>query len=149
MLNIKNLYSEVDNNVERLILLHQELIKIESVNSGYMPTGNETEVAEFCSNWLKQYGIESNILSRVPERGNLVSEKDLSEAIKNNKIKGVAIDVFSKEPAEQNILFGLDNVILTTHIAASTDEAQIIVAEMIANQFVDYFLNNKINNSVT
>ena len=59
MLNIKNLYSEVDNNVERLILLHQELIKIESVNSGYMPTGNETEFAEFCSNWLKQYGIES------------------------------------------------------------------------------------------
>ena len=82
MLNIKNLYSEVDNNVERLILLHQELIKIESVNSGYMPTGNETEVADFCSDWLKQYGIESNILSRVPERGNLISEYPYSSGNK-------------------------------------------------------------------
>ena len=82
MLNIKNLNSEVDNNVERLILLHQELIKIESVNSGYMPTGNETEVADFCSDWLKQYGIESNILSRVPERGNLISEYPYSSGNK-------------------------------------------------------------------
>ena len=52
------------------------------------------------------------------------------------------------EPAKKNILFGLENVLLTPHIAASTVESQIIVAEMIANQFVDYFLNNKINNSV-
>ena len=43
----------------------------------------------------------------------------------------------------------LDNIILTPHIAASTDEAQIIVAEMIANQFCDYFKNNNIVNSIT
>ena len=81
-------------------------------------------------------------------RGNLVSETDLSEAIKNETIKGAAIDVFADEPAKDNILFGLDNVILTPHIAASTSEAQIIVAEMVANQFVDYFLKDKINNAV-
>ncbi|MDC6447822.1 hydroxyacid dehydrogenase [Alphaproteobacteria bacterium] len=81
-------------------------------------------------------------------RGNLVSEKDLSEAIKNKTIKGAAIDVFTDEPAKNNALFGLDNVILTPHIAASTSEAQIIVAEMVANQFVDYFLRNKVKNIV-
>ena len=82
-------------------------------------------------------------------RGNLVSEVDLCEAIKTNKIGGAAIDVFETEPATNNILFGLENVLLTPHIAASTSEAQIIVAEMVANQFVDYFLNNEVINEVT
>ena len=82
-------------------------------------------------------------------RGNLVSEVDLCDAIKANKIGGAAIDVFETEPATNNTLFGLENVLLTPHIAASTSEAQIIVAEMVANQFVEYFLNNKVVNEVT
>ena len=81
-------------------------------------------------------------------RGNLVSELDLCEAIKINKIAGAAIDVFESEPATNNNLFGLENVLLTPHIAASTAESQIVVAEMVANQFVDYFVNNKITNEV-
>jgi len=92
--------------------------------------------------------MKNNVLIINTARGNLVSEIDLSDAIKNNKIGGVALDVFATEPAKDNILFGLENVLLTPHIAASTEEAQVIVAEMVANQFVDYFLNNKINNSV-
>jgi len=92
--------------------------------------------------------MKSNALIINTARGNLVSEADLYEALKNDKIKGAALDVFENEPANKNILFGLENIILTPHIAASTSEAQIIVAEMIANQFVDYFLNNKVNNSV-
>ena len=93
--------------------------------------------------------MKKNAIIINTARGNLVSETDLSEAIKNKTIKGAAIDVFADEPAKDNILFGLDNVILTPHIAASTSEAQIIVAEMVANQFVDYFLRDKINNAVT
>ena len=60
-------------------------------------------------------------------RGNLVSETDLSEAIKNKTIKGAAIDVFADEPAKDNILFGLDNVILTPHIAASTVKHKLLL----------------------
>ena len=92
--------------------------------------------------------MKKNVLIINTARGNLVSEIDLKDAIKNNTIGGVALDVFEEEPAKNNILFGLDNVLLTPHIAASTAEAQIIVAEMIANQFVDFFLKNKISNSV-
>ena len=92
--------------------------------------------------------MKKNVLIINTARGNLVSETDLKDAIKNNTIGGVALDVFEEEPAKNNILFGLDNVLLTPHIAASTAEAQIIVAEMIANQFVDFFLKNKVNNSV-
>ena len=82
-------------------------------------------------------------------RGNLVSEIDLYEAIRDKKISGAAIDVFETEPAVNNNLFGQENVILTPHIAASTSEAQVIVAEMVANQFVDYFLTNRVTNAVT
>ena len=92
--------------------------------------------------------MKKNVLIINTARGNLVSEIDLKDAIKNNRIGGVALDVFEEEPAKNNILFGLENVLLTPHIAASTAEAQIIVAEMIANQFVDFFLKNKISNSV-
>ncbi len=92
--------------------------------------------------------MKNNVLIINTARGNLVSEIDLNDAIKNKTIGGVALDVFEEEPAKNNILFGLENVLLTPHIAASTAEAQIIVAEMIANQFVDFFLKNKVNNSV-
>ena len=79
-------------------------------------------------------------------RGNIVDEKDLNDALNENLIAGVAIDVFSKEPAKENILFKNPKAILTPHIAASTTEASIVVAEMIANQISDYLLNGvKIN----
>jgi len=79
-------------------------------------------------------------------RGNIVDEKDLNEALNENLIAGAAVDVFSKEPAKENILFNNPKVILTPHIAASTTEASIVVAEMAANQISDFLLNGtKIN----
>jgi len=79
-------------------------------------------------------------------RGNIVDEKDLNEALNDNLIAGAAVDVFSKEPAKENILFNNPKVILTPHIAASTTEASIVVAEMAANQISDFLLKGiKIN----
>ncbi len=79
-------------------------------------------------------------------RGNIVDEKDLNDALNENLIAGAAIDVYSKEPAKENILFKNPKAILTPHIAASTSEASIVVAEMIANQISNFLLNgNKVN----
>jgi len=79
-------------------------------------------------------------------RGNIVDEKDLNEALNEDLIAGAAVDVFSKEPAKENILFNNPKVILTPHIAASTTEASIVVAEMAANQISDFLLKGtKIN----
>ena len=79
-------------------------------------------------------------------RGNIVDEKDLNDALNENLIAGAAVDVFSKEPANENILFNNSKVILTPHIAASTTEASIVVAEMAANQISDFLLKGlKIN----
>ncbi len=79
-------------------------------------------------------------------RGNIIDEKDLNDALNENLIAGAAVDVFSKEPTKENILFNNQKVILTPHIAASTTEASIVVAEMVANQISDFLLNGvKIN----
>ena len=79
-------------------------------------------------------------------RGNIVDEKDLNEALNEDLIAGAAVDVFSKEPAKENILFNNPKAILTPHVAASTAEASIVVAEMAANQISDFLLKGtKIN----
>ena len=81
-------------------------------------------------------------------RGNIVDEKDLNEALNENLIAGAGIDVFSKEPAKENILFNNPKTVLTPHIAASTSEASIVVAEMVANQISDFLLNGVKKNTV-
>ena len=93
--------------------------------------------------------MKKNCILVNTARGGLINEADLIQALKNNLIKGAALDVFKKEPLQESELFNLENIILTPHIAASTDEAQIVVAEMVANQFCEYFKNNNIVNSIT
>ncbi|OYT27440.1 MAG: hypothetical protein B6U97_01585 [Candidatus Altiarchaeales archaeon ex4484_96] len=72
-------------------------------------------------------------------RGGVVNEKDLYEALKKQTIRGAALDVFETEPPEGNPLLTLDNIILTPHLGASTEEAQInagtVVVEKIRNHF--------------
>lgn len=57
-------------------------------------------------------------------RGGLVDENELYTALKEGKIAGAGIDVFVKEPSTDLPFFGLDNVVVTPHLGASTDEAQ-------------------------
>ncbi|MFH2011916.1 MAG: phosphoglycerate dehydrogenase [Pseudomonadota bacterium] len=81
-------------------------------------------------------------------RGGIVNEKDLYEAIKSGKVAGAALDVFEKEPPEDNPLFSLDEVICTPHLGASTDEAQENVAIAIAEQISSCLLHGTIRNAV-
>ena len=92
--------------------------------------------------------MKNNAVIINTARGNLINEKDLKEALENNIIRGAALDVFSEEPAKDNILFGTKNLILTPHIAASTAEAQLVVAEQIALQISNYFNKKEIINSL-
>ena len=92
--------------------------------------------------------MKKNVIIINAARGNVINESDLNDALNDDLIAGAAIDVFSEEPAKSSILFNNPKIILTPHIAASTKEAQINVAIMIANQVSDYLLNNKLVNTV-
>jgi len=81
-------------------------------------------------------------------RGGLIVEPALAEAIKAGHVAGAAIDVFETEPAVENPLFSLPNVICTPHLGASTSEAQENVALQIAEQMADYLLQGAISNAV-
>ena len=81
-------------------------------------------------------------------RGGIVNEADLAEALRSKTIAGAALDVYSTEPPESNPFLGLDNVVMTPHLAASTDEAQLTVAIDVAKQMVDYLTTGAIVNAV-
>ncbi|MHB8158010.1 MAG: hydroxyacid dehydrogenase [Desulfocucumaceae bacterium] len=69
-------------------------------------------------------------------RGGIISEQDLYEALKNERIAGAALDVLSKEPPQASPLLELDNVILTPHIAGLTEEAQVRTSVLVAKEVV-------------
>jgi D-3-phosphoglycerate dehydrogenase len=81
-------------------------------------------------------------------RGAVVNEDDLADAIESGKVAGAALDVFNVEPPGNTRLIGLDKVICTPHLGASTQEAQDNVAIAVASQISDYLLTGTIRNAV-
>jgi D-3-phosphoglycerate dehydrogenase len=73
-------------------------------------------------------------------RGGIVNEADLMEALKDGRVKGAALDVFEKEPLPADSpLRQTPNLILTPHLGASTEEAQVKVAYELAVGLVEFF----------
>ncbi len=81
-------------------------------------------------------------------RGGIYNEQDLFDALKEKKIAGAALDVFTQEPPKTLPPFHeLDNIVLTPHLGASTDEAQIAVAVEAAENVAEYLLTGVARNS--
>jgi len=66
-------------------------------------------------------------------RGGIVDEQALYAALKEGRVAGAAFDVFAREPCTDSPLFELDNVVVTPHLGASTDEAQERAGIAVAN----------------
>ena len=81
-------------------------------------------------------------------RGELIDDAALVAALKSGHVAGAALDVFAVEPPKDSPYFGLDNVILTPHIAGSTGEAQEAVGIQIARQVRDYLKLGVVQNAV-
>ena len=69
-------------------------------------------------------------------RGGIVDEEALYEALNQGLLAGAAIDVYTKEPAQDNILLKSDKVVATPHLAASTFEAEISAGRDVAEQVI-------------
>jgi D-3-phosphoglycerate dehydrogenase len=81
-------------------------------------------------------------------RGELVDEDALADALGSGKVAAAALDVFSREPYDGPLL-GLDSVVVTPHLAASTAEAQdragVIVAEQVVAALEGGLVTNAVN----
>jgi D-3-phosphoglycerate dehydrogenase / 2-oxoglutarate reductase len=100
--------------------------------------------------------IDAEAIERMPDgarlvnaaRGELVDEHALVAALRSGKLAGAALDVFSAEPYSGPLL-ELDNVVVTPHLAASTEEAQdragVIVAEQVAAALAGELVTNAVN----
>ena len=73
MPDFRAVFAQIEDMTDEIVSLHRDLVQIPSVNSGFMPTGNETPVCEFIRDWLAEDGIESEIMGRVPQRGNIIA----------------------------------------------------------------------------
>jgi len=81
-------------------------------------------------------------------RGGLVDEKALRAALESGHVAAAGFDVFTIEPAKENVLFGAPNFVATPHLGASTNEAQENVALQVAEQMADYLLAGAVTNAL-
>ncbi|WP_330330472.1 phosphoglycerate dehydrogenase [Streptomyces sp. NBC_00536] len=82
-------------------------------------------------------------------RGGIVDEAELYAALKEGRVAGAAVDVFSTEPCTDSPLFELDNVVVTPHLGAGTAEAQeragVCVAESVRQALSGRFVPEAVN----
>ncbi|MFZ0441390.1 MAG: phosphoglycerate dehydrogenase [Methanobacterium sp.] len=123
----------------------ETLIKNSDVMTIHVPLTSETKhlIAREQLEMMKNNAFLVNCA-----RGGIINEDDLYEALATGKIRGAGLDVFEKEPPEDSPLLGLDNVVLTPHIAASTSEAQRDAAIIVANEIKKVFMEQSPKNVI-
>ena len=73
MPDLQSLLDQVDEIRDEIVALEQDLVRIPTVNTGAMPTGNETEACQYIEKWLAEDGIASETIESAPDRGNLIA----------------------------------------------------------------------------
>jgi lactate dehydrogenase-like 2-hydroxyacid dehydrogenase len=81
-------------------------------------------------------------------RGPIIDEKVLEKALQQKTISAAALDVFELEPRTAPGLAKLQNVILTPHIASASIEARNQMAELAAQNIIDFFEGKTVKNAV-
>jgi len=81
-------------------------------------------------------------------RGDLIDEKALIRCLKAGQIKGAALDVFSKEPPERELV-ELDNVVCSSHIGGATEECAARIGDTVLQNIKNYLQRRKLQHKVT
>ncbi len=133
----------VQIGVEKVEL--EELLPRADVISLHVPMTDKTKNVLSRENLAK---TKPGVIIVNAARGGLVDEAALREALENEHVAAAAFDVFTIEPAKENVLFGAPNFIATPHLGASTNEAQENVALQVAEQMADYLLTGAVTNAL-
>ncbi len=137
--------SKAENLGVELLDTLNELIKKSDIITFHTPLTKETY------NMITKKEIEKmkdGVVLINCARGGIINEKDLYDSLRSGKVAMCGIDTFEKEPAVDNPLLELDNVIVTPHIGANSAEAQINVSVIVAEQIANVLLNKPYKNAV-
>ena len=130
------LNQEVADKIGARILPLDEVLKVADIVSIHTPLTPETKhmIGKEQLSLMKDGSFLFNL-----GRGGIVDEEALYDALTSGKLAGAGFDVMEIEPpAKDNKLFKLDNFSITCHIGAGTKEAQIYIADSLANQIMNY-----------
>jgi len=134
-----------DPECEYKYCLLDELLSTSDVISLHVPLTNET-----------RHLINKDSLSKMKKgaflvntaRGPIVAEHDLAESLRTGHLAGAALDVFETEPNIDPELIGMENVVLTPHIASATVEARDEMGRLAVSSILDFFSNKMPQNIV-
>jgi len=127
-----------EHGVEKMEI--DNLLKVSDIVSLHLPL---TEENRGMINEKTLQSMKPTALLINAARGEIVKEKDLYNALKDNVIAGAGLDVFENEPPTNSPLLTLDNVVMTPHIAAFTQDAMNNMCTGIADQLIEYAKGNK------
>jgi len=127
-----------EHGVEKMEIV--DLLKVSDIVSLHLPLTAENRGM---INKKTLQSMKPTALLINAARGEIVKEKDLYNALKDNVIAGAGLDVFENEPPTNSPLLTLDNVVMTPHIAAFTHDAMNNMCTGIADQLIEYAKGNK------
>ncbi len=136
---------------ERAIALGVEKVELEDILARADFISLHTPMTEKTRNILSAENIarcKKGVVIVNAARGGLVDEAALRAALESGHVSAAGIDVFSTEPAKENVLFGAPNLIATPHLGAATSEAQENVALQVAEQMSDYLISGAVTNAL-
>jgi D-3-phosphoglycerate dehydrogenase len=133
-------------NCEAERVSYEEILKRCDFLSFHVPATKETTNMFNRSHY--EYTSPEMILINT-SRGQVINEDDLALALNENKIRFAALDVFQKEPlSPESKLLKCQNILLTPHLGAYTEEAFLKASHEAALRVTDFFENNKTRNTL-
>ncbi|NRB33066.1 MAG: 2-hydroxyacid dehydrogenase, partial [Rhizobiaceae bacterium] len=76
-------------------------------------------------------------------RGTVVDEAEMVKALQDGRLGSAGLDVFEDEPNVPEVLFGMNNVVLTPHVASATQETRQAMSDLVVENLVSYFKQGK------
>ena len=136
--------SQRDDDRVRLVSL-RELVSGSDIVTLHVPPTRETRLM-FDERLIRQMKRGARLINAA--HGSLVEERALAEALREGRLSGAAVDVYSEEPPYNSPLIGLESVIHTPHIGDNTAEAAQDVSLLIARQVLDALRGTDYHNVV-
>jgi len=122
-----------------------EALQVADVVTFHTPLTEETK------NMIRKEHIakmKDNVVLINCARGGIINEQDLVDAVKSGKVFAAGVDVFMKEPPGAHPFFDVENLFVTPHIGANTEEGQKGVAVIIAEQVCEALHGRSYQNAV-